>query len=52
MNYTYINGGVTAPAGFTANGVCAGVKQATSEAITKATKANESAVIPNNAIWR
>ena len=47
MNYTYINGGVTAPAGFTANGVCAGVKQATSEAITKATKANESAVIPN-----
>ena len=47
MNYTYINGGVTAPKGFTANGVCAGVKQATSEAITKATKANESAVIPN-----
>ena len=47
MNYTYINGGVTAPKGFTANGVCAGVKQATSEAITKAAKANESAVIPN-----
>ena len=47
MNYTFINGGVTAPTGFTANGVCAGVKQATSEAITKAAKANESAVIPN-----
>ncbi len=47
MSYTFIRGGVTAPQGFTANGVCAGVKQATSDAITKANKANESAVIPN-----
>ena len=47
VDYKFINGGVTAPQGFTANGVCAGVKQATSEAITKAAKANESSVIPN-----
>ena len=46
-NYTFIQGGVTAPQGFTANGVCAGVKAATSAAIAKAAKANESAVIPN-----
>ncbi len=46
-NYTFINGGVTSPQGFTANGICAGVKQATSAAITKAIKANDSAVIPN-----
>ena len=47
MSYQFINGGVTSPLGFTANGVCAGVKQATSAAITKAVKANESPVIPN-----
>ena len=47
VNFKFTEGGVTAPQGFTANGVCAGVKQATSEAITKAAKANESAVIPN-----
>ena len=46
-NYTFINGGVTSPQGFTANGICAGVKQATSAVITKAIKANDSAVIPN-----
>ena len=46
-NYTFINGGVTSPQGFTANGICAGVKQATSAAITKAIKANGSSVIPN-----
>ena len=46
-NYTFTEGGVTAAQGFTANGVCAGVKQATANAITKAAKANESAVIPN-----
>lgn len=46
-NYTFIEGGVTAAQGFTANGVCAGVKQATAAGITKAVKANESAVIPN-----
>ena len=45
--YTFINGGVTAPQGFTANGVCAGVKAATSAAITKAIAANDSPVIPN-----
>ncbi len=45
--YTFIDGGVTAPQGFTAAGVCAGVKQATSDAITKAAKKNESPVIPN-----
>ena len=27
-NYTFINGGVTSPQGFTANGICAGVKPA------------------------
>ena len=47
MSYQFINGGVTSPLGFTANGVCAGVKQATSAAITKAVKSNESPVIPN-----
>ncbi len=47
MNYKFISGGVTSPIGFTANGVCAGVKSATSAAITKAEKANESPVIPN-----
>ena len=47
MSYQFINGGVTSPLGFTANGVCAGVKQATSAAITKAVKTNESPVIPN-----
>ena len=47
VNFKFTEGGVTAPQGFTANGVCAGVKQATSEAITKAAKANESSVIPN-----
>ncbi|MBR1483384.1 MAG: bifunctional glutamate N-acetyltransferase/amino-acid acetyltransferase ArgJ [Ruminococcus sp.] len=48
MNYTFIeNGSVTSPLGFVAGGVCAGVKAATSAAITKAVKANESAVIPN-----
>lgn len=47
MSYKFISGGVTAAQGFTANGVCAGVKQATSDAITKAAKANESPVIPN-----
>ena len=47
MSYQFINGGVTSPLGFTANGVCAGVKQATSAAITKAIKSNESPVIPN-----
>lgn len=46
-NYKFINGGVTAPQGFTANGVCAGVKQATSDVISKAAKSNESPVIPN-----
>ena len=46
-NYTFINGGVTSPQGFTANGICAGVKQATSAAITKAIKANDTPVIPN-----
>ena len=46
-NYQFINGGVTSPKGFTANGVCAGVKAATSAAITKAVKANEPSVIPN-----
>ena len=46
-NFTFIDGGVTAPQGFVAAGVCAGVKQATSDAITKAAKANESPVIPN-----
>ena len=46
-NFKFIDGGVTAPQGFTANGVCAGVKAATSAAITKAIKANESPVIPN-----
>ena len=47
MSYKFISGGVTAAQGFTANGVCAGVKQATSEVIAKAAKANESSVIPN-----
>ena len=47
MSYQFINGGVTSPLGFTANGVCAGVKQATSAAITKAVKSNGSPVIPN-----
>ena len=47
MSYQFINGGVTSPLGFTANGVCAGVKQATSAAITKAVKSNETPVIPN-----
>ena len=46
-NFKFIDGGVTTPQGFTANGVCAGVKAATSAAITKAIKANESPVIPN-----
>ena len=46
-NLIYIGGGVTAPAGFTANGVCAGVKAATSAAITKAMKSNDSPVIPD-----
>lgn len=31
-NYTFIDGGVTAPLGFTANGVCAGVKAYTNAA--------------------
>ena len=35
-NFTFIDGGVTAPQGFVAAGVCAGVKQATSDVITKA----------------
>lgn len=47
MSYSFIDGGVTTAQGFTANGVCAGVKQATSAAITKAIKANESPVIPD-----
>ena len=46
-NFKFISGGVTSPLGFTANGVCAGVKAATSAAITKAAKANESPVISN-----
>lgn len=47
MNYTFIPGGVTAAEGFYAGGVCAGVKAATSAAITKAVKADEAPVIPN-----
>ena len=38
-NYTFITGSVTAPMGFTANGVCAGVKAATNA--TQAVAANE-----------
>ena len=38
-NYTFIDGSVTAPMGFTANGVCAGVKAATNA--TQAVAANE-----------
>ncbi len=47
MSYTFINGGVTAPQGFTANGVCAGVKAATSAAIAKNAKDDSPAPIPN-----
>lgn len=38
-SFTFINGSVTAPLGFTANGVCAGIKAATNAA--QAVQANE-----------
>lgn len=40
-NFKFIDGTVTSPLGFTANGVCAGVKAATSAVATKAMLANE-----------
>lgn len=46
-NYKFISGGVTAPQGFTANGVCAGVKAATTAAIAKDAKDDAAAPIPN-----
>ena len=46
-NYKFISGGVTAPQGFTANGVCAGVKAATTAAIAKEAKDDAAAPIPN-----
>lgn len=46
-NYKFISGGVTAPQGFTANGVCAGVKAATTAAIAKEAKGDAAAPIPN-----
>ena len=46
-NYKFISGGVTAPQGFTANGVCAGVKAATTAAIAKEAKDGAAAPIPN-----
>ncbi|MCH5298857.1 MAG: bifunctional glutamate N-acetyltransferase/amino-acid acetyltransferase ArgJ [Ruminococcus sp.] len=39
--YKFINGGVTAPQGFTAQGICAGVKAATNAAITGSTVPQE-----------
>ena len=46
-NYKFISGGVTAPQGFTANGVCAGVKAATTAAIAKEAKDDAAAPISN-----
>ncbi len=46
-NYKFISGDVTAPQGFTANGVCAGVKAATTAAIAKEAKDGAAAPIPN-----
>lgn len=46
-NYKFISGGVTAPQGFTANGVCAGVKAATTAAIAKEAKDGAAAPISN-----